>query len=329
MLPTGAERRLELVAGRLIRLGGAHDALSARLVEEAGFPAVWLSGFGVSAAQFALPDVNLVTLSESVEAARRVTASVKIPVVVDADNGFGDAMNAARAVREYGQAGVAGVCLEDNTFPKRCSLYPGAPRQLVSVADMCAKLDAVRRAAGPYDMVIIARVESLIAGLGSEDAVTRAHAYAEAGADAILVHGREFAPLRKIAISAQITKPMVIVPTLFREVSFAEIAECGFAAVVCANQLLRAMLRAGQAVAKWMLRAETLAELDPLLSTLEDVNRLVHVPDDWFAEKAVAAASSAAEPAKSKRRSCHERNGDKKPSPHSSSDHRRHHAPRR
>jgi phosphoenolpyruvate phosphomutase len=319
---------LKLVPGRLLRLGGAHDALSARLIEEAGLPAVWLSGFGVSAAQFALPDVNLVTLSESVEAARRVTASVKIPVVVDADNGFGDAMNAARAVREYGQAGVAGVCLEDNTFPKRCSLYPGAPRQLVSVEEMCAKLAAVRRAAETYGTFIIARVESLIAGLGSEDAVARAHAYVEVGADAILIHAREFAPLRKIAVSARIAKPLVIVPTLFREVSFADIAECGFAAVVCANQLLRAMVRAGQAAAGLMLRADSLAELDPLVSTLDDVNRLVHVPDDWCAEKA-APPPPAATAMKSKRRTCHARNGSKKPSTHSSSDHRRHHAPRR
>jgi phosphoenolpyruvate phosphomutase len=151
---------------------------------------------------------------------------------------------------------------------------------------MCAKLTAVRRAADPHGVVIIARVESLIADLGSDDAVARAHAYVEAGADAILIHGRDFRPLRKIAISAQISKPMVIVPTLFKEVTFAEIAECGFAAVVCANQLLRAMVRAGQAAAERMLHAESLADLDPLISTLDEVNRLVHVPDDWFGEKA-------------------------------------------
>ncbi len=214
-----AAKRLQLTPQRLLRVAGAHDALSACLVERAGFPAVWLSGFGVSAAQFAFPDANLVTLSESVEAARRVTSCVNIPVIVDADNGFGDALNAARALREYGRAGVAGACLEDNAFPKRCSLYAGAPRQLLPVGDMCEKLAAARRAADRFDLLLIARVESLIAGLDSQDAITRAHAYAEAGADALLIHARSFAPLRQIAASGRIKKPLVIVPTLFPEVS--------------------------------------------------------------------------------------------------------------
>src|SRR5262245_61988377 len=123
--------RLKLNAGRLLRIGGAHDALSACLIEQAGFPAIWLSGFGVSAAHFALPDANLITMTESVDAARRVAVSVNIPVIVDADNGFGDPLNAARAVREYGAAGAAGICIEDNVFPKRCSLYASAPRELL------------------------------------------------------------------------------------------------------------------------------------------------------------------------------------------------------
>jgi phosphoenolpyruvate phosphomutase len=284
----GTIRRLNLAAGQLLRIGGAHDALSARLVEEAGFPAVWLSGFGVSATQFAMPDANLVSLAESVEAARRVTASVAVPVIVDADNGFGDALNAARAVREYGRAGVAGVCLEDNAFPKRCSLYAQAPRRLVSVDEMCAKLAAARRAAAPYSMLLIGRVESLIAGLGAEDAVARANAYAEAGADALLVHSRRFEPLREIATSGRIAKPLVVVPTLFPETPLAALATAGFVAVVYANQLLRAMVLAGRAVLERMAGAASLAELDPWLSTLDDINRLVQVPADWLADQPAA-----------------------------------------
>lgn len=276
---------LELVPGRPLRLGGAHDALSACLVEQAGFPAVWLSGFGVAAAQFDLPDANLVTLSESAEAARRVAAAVRIPVVVDGDNGFGDAFHAARATREYAAAGAAAVCLEDNAFPKRCSLWASAPRALVPPEEMAAKIAAAKKAAEPYGTLVIGRVESLIAGLGPEDALARARAYAEAGADAILIHARSFPPLGEIARSGRVPRPLVAVPTLYPEVPFSELADAGFAAVVYANQLLRAMVRAGRAALSLLRRAETLSEVEPLISPLEEIHRLVRVPPEWFVEK--------------------------------------------
>jgi len=277
----GMNRRVQFRPGRLMRIGGAHDALSARLLAEAGFPAIWMSGFGLAAAQFAMPDINLVTMTESVEAARRAAAAVSIPVIVDADNGFGDVHNVARAVREYGQAGVAGVCIEDNIFPKRCSLYPGAPRELVTPQEMCEKLEVARRAAEPYGMLVIGRVESLIAGLGPEDAVARASAYAEAGADAILIHAGVFAPLREIAVSRRVSKPLVIVPTLFPNVSLAEMEACGFSAVIFANQLLRAMLLAGRSMLDALAQAGSPADVDRFLCSVADVGSLVGVPAEW------------------------------------------------
>lgn len=301
-------KRLELSPAKTLRVGGAHDALSAALIERAGFPAIWLSGFGVAAAQFGLPDANLVTATESAEAVRRVASGVTTPVIVDADNGFGDAFNAARVVGDYGRAGAAAVCLEDNAFPKRCSLWASAPRRLLTIPEMQEKLAAAKKAAEPFGMLLIGRVESLIAELGPEDAVKRAQAYAEAGADAILIHARRYAPLREIAVSGKVPRPLVVVPTLFPDVGFSELAEAGFAAVVYANQVLRAMVRAEQAVLSLMLRAERPQELDPLISTVDEVNRLVKVPSEWFVEK-------APEP----RRNEHVPNGDR----------RRHHAARR
>ena len=278
-----------LASGRLLKVGGAHDALSACLVEQAGFPAVWLGGFAVSAAQFALPDANLVTMTESVEAARRAAAVVKIPVIVDADNGFGDPLNVTRAMEEYRRAGVAGVCMEDNVFPKRCSLYGSAPRELLPVAEMCEKLAAARRVAAPAGLLLIGRVESLIAGLGADDALARANAYVEAGADAILIHARDFGPLRRIALSRRVGKPLVAVPTLFPQITLAELTECGFAAVIYANQLLRAMVRAGRGLLERLHRAESLAEVDPLISPLSEINQLVRVPAEWNVEDPPAA----------------------------------------
>jgi len=273
--------RLQLEPGKFLRIGGAHDALSAVLLEQAGFPAVWVSGFGVSAAQFAMPDLNLVTMTESVEATRRIAESVNVPVIVDADNGFGDATNTMRAVREYGLAGAAGVCIEDNTFPKRCSLYPGAPRELVSIEEMCQKLEAAKRAAEPFGILLISRIESLIADRGIADAIKRATAYAEAGADAVLIHAECFAPLQEIARSGKLQKPLIVVPTLFGDTSFEDMADCGIAGAIYANQMLRCMVHACRRMASMMLSAGSLAVLDDALSTVRDVNKLVKVPTEW------------------------------------------------
>lgn len=273
--------RLRLQPGKFLKIGGAHDALSAVLLECAGFPALWVSGYALSAAQFAMPDVNLVTMTESVEAARRICQSVKVPVIVDADNGFGDAINAMRAVREYGLAGAAGVCIEDNTFPKRCSLYPGAPHELISIDQMCQKLESARKAADPFGIFLIGRVESLIADLGAADAIERANAYADAGADAVLVHSKAFAPLREIAESGKLKKPLIAVPTLFGGTSFQEMADSGIAGAIYANQMLRAMVRACRPMAEAMLGAASLADLDDSLIPVSEINKLVKVPDSW------------------------------------------------
>jgi phosphoenolpyruvate phosphomutase len=273
--------RLQLQPGQFLKVGGAHDALSAVLLERAGFPALWVSGFALSAAQFGMPDVNLVTMTESVEATRRICESVKIPVIVDADNGFGDATNVTRAVREFGLAGAAGICIEDNTFPKRCSLYPGAPRELISVEEMCGKLASARRAADPFGIFLIGRVESLIADLGSEDAIRRANAYAEAGADAVLIHSKAFAPLCEIARSGRLTKPLIVVPTLFGDTSFEDMAACGIAGAIYANQMLRAMVQACRPMADLLLATRSLADLNGSLVPVSEINKLVKVPASW------------------------------------------------
>jgi len=203
-------------------------------------------------------------------------------------------------VREYGLAGAAGVCIEDNTFPKRCSLYPGAPRELVSIEEMTLKLKAAKRAAEPFDMVIIGRVESLIADLGPEDAVARANAYADAGADIILIHSKKWAPLRDIAKSGRVKKPLITVPTLFGDTTFEEMHKAGIAGAILANQMLRAMVHACQPMAREMLAAKSLAGLDHGLVKVSDINKLVHVPAGWSeqdtpAEGHVAGHGHAAE----------------------------------
>src|SRR5919198_3204493 len=168
---------------------GAHDALSAKLAEEAGFDAVWASGFGISAAS-ALPDANVLTMSETLDAVRRMSDAVRIPVIGDCDNGFGNAINVMRTVAEYERAGAAGICIEDNIFPKRCSFYAGVGRELVPAEEHARKIQAAKAAQRDPDFVVIARTEAFIAGWGTQEALQRARAYAAAGADAVLVHSK-------------------------------------------------------------------------------------------------------------------------------------------
>src|SRR2546426_6862422 len=193
---------------------GAHDALSAKLAEEAGFDAIWASGFGISAVQ-AVPDANILTLTETLEAVRRIVDAVKIPVVADCDNGYGNAINVMRTVGEFERAGAAGVCIEDNDFPKRCSFYAGVRRDLVPADEHARKIEAATAVRRDPGFAVIARTEALIAGLGVEDALGRARAYAAAGADAVLVHSKasDFGELASFARVWDGRVPLGAVPT--------------------------------------------------------------------------------------------------------------------
>src|SRR5215218_7988786 len=121
-------RRLFASPGPIV-LAGAHDGLSARLVQDAGFNGVWASGFEISASH-GVPDASILTMTETLDAARKMSEAVRIPVIADCDTGFGNAINAIRTVHAFEAAGVAGMCIEDNVYPKRCSFYPGVKRQL-------------------------------------------------------------------------------------------------------------------------------------------------------------------------------------------------------
>ncbi|HEY2638192.1 MAG TPA: isocitrate lyase/PEP mutase family protein [Solirubrobacteraceae bacterium] len=179
-------RRLRelLAADEPVIAPGAYDALSARLVEAAGFAVVYMTGFGTTASLIGRPDVGLLTQTEMTDNAGRMAGAVGVPVVADADTGYGNPINVVRTVAEYERAGVAGIHLEDQVSPKRCGHLSG--KEVVPAADMVAKLRAAAAARTDPDFVIIARTDA-IATDGVPAAVERAHAYAEAGADALFV----------------------------------------------------------------------------------------------------------------------------------------------
>ena len=170
----------------VIRAVGAHDGLSAKLVELNGFDGVWASGFEISASH-AVPDANILTMTQYLEAASIMNDAVSIPVVADCDTGYGNSNNVMHMVRKYEAAGIAAVTIEDKMFPKVNSYIPGR-QEWASIAEFVGKILAAKNAQQTKDFMVIARVEALIAGWGQEEALRRAHAYAEAGADAILIH---------------------------------------------------------------------------------------------------------------------------------------------
>jgi len=179
-------RRLRelLAAPGIIPTFGAHDAFSARILEQAGTKMLFLGGFGVAASSFGWPDIGLVTLSEMTDAVRRISGRLTIPLVADGDTGHGDLNNVARTVRDFESAGAAGILLEDQVAPKRCGHFQG--KQVVPRDEMLRKLDAALNARRNADFVIFARTDSC-ALHGIDDAIARSRAYAEAGADVCFV----------------------------------------------------------------------------------------------------------------------------------------------
>ncbi|MEO6595105.1 MAG: isocitrate lyase/PEP mutase family protein, partial [Planctomycetota bacterium] len=171
---------------------GAHSGLSARLGERAGFDAIWASGFEISASH-GVPDANILDMSEQLAAASHINEAVSIPVIADCDNGYGNAINAAVTARKFARAGIAAICIEDNDFPKRCSFYSDARRRLVSAKEHALKVAACKHSTHG-ELFVIARTEALIAGLGLDCAMERLEAYAEAGADAVLIHSKQKTP---------------------------------------------------------------------------------------------------------------------------------------
>jgi 2-methylisocitrate lyase-like PEP mutase family enzyme len=212
---------------------GAYDALSARLVEQAGFDVVYMTGFGSTASLVGRPDVGLLTGTEMIDNARRIAAAVDVPVIADADTGYGNAINVVRTVQAYEQAGVAGIHLEDQVMPKKCGHMSG--KAVISADEMVGKVRAAVAARRDPEFLLIARTDAA-AVEGLPAALDRARAYAAAGADALFVE----APTSEDDIASVANELRAVAPLVFNwaeggrtpPISLARIAELGFALVL-------------------------------------------------------------------------------------------------
>jgi 2,3-dimethylmalate lyase len=237
LLSTGraprARLRELLTAGPPVMAPGAYDALSARLIEQAGFDVVYMTGFGTTASLIGRPDVGLLSGSEMVENARRIVAAVDVPVIADADTGYGNAINVVRTVQLYEQAGVAGIQLEDQVTPKKCGHMSG--KQLIGADEMVGKLRAAVEARRDPDLLVIARTDA-VAVTGTDDAIARARAFADAGADVLFVEApTSEADIERVAAELRGVAPLVFnwaeggrTPPL----SLERITELGFSLVI-------------------------------------------------------------------------------------------------
>jgi phosphonopyruvate hydrolase len=236
---------------------GARDALEAKLIEEAGFDFVWSSSLGISAA-YGVPDASLVSMTQYLQAARAMREQVDVPVLADCDTGYGNERNAAYAVKLFEEAGIAGVCFEDKSFPKENSLLPDGRQGLEDMEEFARKIESSVEARESSDFVVVARVEALIAGWGMEEALRRSRAYEEAGADLILIHSRSTSPdeIVDFANAWDGRIPLVLVPTLYPTLTERKIRALGkVRLVIYANQALRAAVRAQQELLSEIRRA--------------------------------------------------------------------------
>ena len=280
---TGAQRIRDLVAEDTILMPGVYDALTARIAARVGFDVVFISGYSVSAARLGEPDFGFLTQTEMTDTARAVCRVSRAPVIVDADTGYGNALNVMRTVRDLQDAGAAGVFLEDQVWPKKCGHMAG--KRVVETAEHVAKIRAAVDARGERDLFVVARTDAR-QPLGLEAAIERCLAYKEAGADALFVEApQSIEELERVAeaLPAPLVANMIergATPHLTR----GELRELGYALIVCPLAALFAAARAVQDVLIELRERETTAAAIDRMLTFDDFNELVGLADRYADE---------------------------------------------
>lgn len=258
----------------------AHNGLTAKLVEEAGFSSIWGSGLSISAA-LGVRDNNEASWTQVLEVLEFMADATSIPILLDGDTGYGNFNNLQRLVRKLEQRGIAGVCIEDKLFPKTNSFIGGEQQPLAPIEEFAMKIRAGKDIQTDPDFVIIARTEAFIAGWGLEEALRRANAYADAGADAILIHSKANGPEEIFSFLEHWKRetPVVVVPTMYPSVTLQELQERGVSLAIWANHTCRTVVTAVQQNLKTLRESGTLLALEDKIVPVKELFRLQGVAE--------------------------------------------------
>ena len=291
--PTSKAGRLRglLQAPALSFIMEAHNGLSGKIVEEAGFEGIWASGLSMSAA-LGVRDNNEASWTQVLEMLEFMADATTIPILVDGDTGYGNFNNVRRLVRKLCQRGIAGVCIEDKLFPKTNS-FIGENQPLADVDEFCGRIKAGKDSQSDDDFQIVARVEALIAGWGMDEALRRAEAYRRAGADAVLIHSKK-------ATADEITgfceswggrAPVVIVPTMYHRTPTQTFRDAGVSMVIWANHNMRAAVSAMRQVSRAIRESESLVAVEEEIAPVREVFALTGQAELAAAEARYLAAA--------------------------------------
>jgi len=278
-------RRL-LESPTLAFLMEAHSGLSARIAEEAGFAGIWASGLSISAA-LGVRDANEASWTQVLDVLEYMADATDVPILMDGDTGYGNFNNVRRLIRKLEPRGVAGACLEDKLFPKTNSFISGEAQPLAEIDEFCGRIRAAKDTQTDADFVVVARTEAFIAGHGLTEALVRAHAYADAGADAILIHSAKRTPDEVLAFKQAWDGrlPVIAVPTKYSDTPTLVFRRHGFSALIWANHLLRASIAAMQATAAAIAADQSVSRIELAIAPLAEVFRLQRTGELEAAEK--------------------------------------------
>jgi len=264
----------------------AHNALSARIAEEAGFKGIWASGLTMSAA-LGVRDSNEASWTQVLDVLEFMSDATRAPILVDADTGYGNFNNVRRLVQKLEQRGIAAVCIEDKQFPKTNSLLDGGRQELADIEEFSGKIRAAKDAQRDPNFSVVARTEALIAGQGMKEALKRAEAYRQAGADAILIHSKSTRPDEVLAFKKEWGDrlPVVIVPTTYYATPTDIFRDAGFSMVIWANMILRSAVRSMKETAAHLASVQSLHALDDKIVPVKEIFRLQGADELADAEK--------------------------------------------
>ncbi len=267
-------RRL-LESEKLEFLLEAHNGISAKIGEEAGFKGLWAGGLCMSA-QYGVRDSNEASWTQVLEMLEFMADATSIPILLDGDTGYGNFNNVRRLVAKLEQRGIAAVCIEDKLYPKTNSFIDGDRQQLAKIDEFCSRIKAGKDAQLDDDFAIITRVEAFIAGWGLGEALRRAEAYHEAGSDGILIHSALSAPTEVLAFKKEWggRSPVVIVPTKYYATPTEVLREAGFSISIWANHMLRAAIPVMQRTAATLMQEESLLSIEDSVAPVKEIFRL-------------------------------------------------------